>query len=193
MSNQGAGFHFLLSGMLTKQEETETNMVKLTFGAEPARSESSQGCLWPPARRSQREQQQQGLTRAGLLALLGSSLRRTVKLEKIEVSLIKGALSLQQTPGSSLRFQKYEASTAVLLSLQLTLKNAEKDYRGLGSSIPSADHSERHQSVPGVHTRHFFEIGLAPWSISQAPRLGPHDFKWLVQDNQLYGVQKSSL
>lgn len=152
--------------MLTKQEETETNMVKLTFGDQPARSESSQGCLWPPARRSQREQQQQGLTRAVLLALLSSSQRRTGKREKTEVSLMErgcgGNVSLQQTPGCSLRFQKYEASTAVLLSLQFTLKNAGKDCRGLGSSSTSADHSGRHQSVLGVHTRHFFKIGLAP-------------------------------
>lgn len=41
MSNQGSGLHFLLNGMLTKQEETETNTVKLTFGGQPARSESS--------------------------------------------------------------------------------------------------------------------------------------------------------
>lgn len=165
MSNQGAGFHFLLSGMLTKQEETETNMVKLTFGDQPARSESSQGCLWTLTRRSQREQQQQDLTRARLLDLLSSSQRRTVKREMTEVSLIErgcvGNVSLQQTPRCSLRFRKYEASTAVLLYLQFTLKNAGKDYGELGSSSTSADHSGRHQLVLGVHTRHF-KIGLAP-------------------------------
>lgn len=35
MSNQGSGLHFLLNAMLTKQEKTETNMVKLTFFQKP--------------------------------------------------------------------------------------------------------------------------------------------------------------
>lgn len=41
MSNQGPGLHFLFKGMLIKQEETETNTVKLTLGGQPAQNESS--------------------------------------------------------------------------------------------------------------------------------------------------------
>ena len=84
MSNQGSGLHFLLKGMLTKQEETETNTVKLTLGDQPARTESSKGCLWPMAKRS--------LTRARLLALLSISQRWAVKWEKTEASPVERGL-----------------------------------------------------------------------------------------------------
>lgn len=61
MSNQGTGLHFLLRGMLTKQEETETNTVKLTFGGQPASSENSEGL---PLAEGQEEPERTFRTRA---------------------------------------------------------------------------------------------------------------------------------
>lgn len=54
MSNQGSGLHFLLNGMLTKQEKTETNTVKLTFFQRPFSAKVRIGGL-PKASREEPE------------------------------------------------------------------------------------------------------------------------------------------
>lgn len=158
MSNQGSGLHFLLNGMLTKQEETETNTVMLTFGGQPARSESSraasgrrqggprgehsaarphQGWAPGPSKHFPEAELQSQPNREGTVGQMGLFIR------------------------CCLRFRKCGVSTAVLLSLQHIQKDLGKDYRGFGRNSNNADRLQRSHSEPGVHTCSFFRNGLA--------------------------------